>query len=1623
MRTPARVPRTLVLGALVVLCLAIRPVASAPTAPPPPPARAALGTFVRGPQHFVAGTPAALRIFTHWAKSETDSGPWPGVAVEVSLRGAGGRDRLVFRGRTDAAGLADARFTVPDWPDGTYTVEILSHAGNRHERHTQEVAIAPSAKVLLESDKPLYQPAQTIHLRAIALRPQDGKPLAARVVTFTVADPRGNRVFQEKRTLSEFGVAAADFALADEITLGGYQARAVLDGDTGGAAGELTLPVSRYVLPKFKVELETDRAWYAPGDAVKITATARYFFGKPVAGAIAIKTPIATLRGKLDAEGRARLTLDLPRARFAADEALRLDAEVTDSAEQRVTQTRDVQVAVHPIHAELTTEAAELVPGVENQVYVAAAFPDGAPAKDTEVQVRADGDVQRAKTDAIGVARFTVTPQPKRGGRCGANRVELGVGLAQVAGGEVAWTDECRQVARAGGLLVRADRAIYASGAPMTIDLFGRGADGTAYVDVVKDGQTVDTLALAMRAGHGRATLAADERRFGTLVLYAYRVAPDGARTTDSRLVYVERPSALRVEARAERDTFRPGEPGRIRVHVTDAHSGAPARAQVGVILVDQALLALRAMKPGAARTYFTLAAEASRPSLRMKARPGGYTVEKLVDDGALDDLKQEAARILLAGAAPPWAGGFEIDPWALRATARDAQRDRLSQAATKWVETHPAGERAGGKKWRFRHDLLAAMVESGTLAAHELRDPWGRGVPSRDILEAAGLTDFESWAQEQVNARLTAIYRALAAENVMKSAPRDAQITKRRAIVLTAADLERLAATGRIARGRLVDPWGQPFRVEERKHDRAIAGVRSRFFVASAGPDGQPGNADDLYPLDETWYGNDPATIRLADVQVRGAMVGEAFGHGGLGLRGVGMGGGGFGTGSGYGVGYGRLGTVGHGAGTGGEVRVRTEFPETMLWRPDLVTDARGDAIVDTTMADSITTWQLFADAIAADGRMGRTQAEVRVFQDFFVDLDLPPAVTQHDELSVPVAVYNYLPTAQRVTLELDDAKWFERSGERTLSIDLKPSEVGVRHFRVRVLGVGRQKLLVRARGAAASDAIEKPVEIAPDGAERAVSFQDAMGRPGAARHEFHVPDDAIADASIATLKIYPAMATHVVEGLDSLLRMPGGCFEQTSSTTYPNALILDYLRKHKKATGPIETKAKEYLALGYQRLLSFEVRGGGFSWFGQAPDNKILTAYGLEEFHDMARVFPVDERVIARTREWLVAQQREDGSWAPDTYFINEGATNHFNKDVVRITAYIAVALAHTGGGGAALEKARAFVRKNVMQTPPRDAYTLALVTELFGAGDSGGVLDAVIEQLWSERKEDGKLVSFSPREKTPTYGDGKSGTVETTALAAYAMLQTPGGGAGRADRAVQYLLGAKDTFGNWYSTQATILSLKALLAYAGRAAAGKGTVVVRVDGGEVARVAVDAKDELLQAVDLPAAARHGKHDIEVRWEGAGQVAYQLIGRWYEPRAGEPPIDKTAELRARVSLAEARVKPGDVVVEHVDATARVGAVVDMPIVTAGLPPGFDVDQAELDELVRKRVVEKVQRGPRELVFYLARLDGEHELHVALHLRARFPEKVQVPGATAYEYYKPENRVTSAPVSITVDG
>jgi uncharacterized protein YfaS (alpha-2-macroglobulin family) len=262
-------------------------------------------------------------------------------------------------------------------------------------------------------------------------------------------------------------------------------------------------------------------------------------------------------------------------------------------------------------------------------------------------------------------------------------------------------------------------------------------------------------------------------------------------------------------------------------------------------------------------------------------------------------------------------------------------------------------------------------------------------------------------------------------------------------------------------------------------------------------------------------------------------------------------------------------------------------------------------------------------------------------------------------------------------VELTLADAPAFQLSGDRQQSIELAPGEVKSVGYHLRASQVGRQELQITARGNGVADSVRREIEVVPDGQRVEHVANGSLEQPAAV--DLEIPPNAIPGSVRTIVKIHPSTFSQLVEGLDGIFQMPYGCFEQTSSTTYPNVLALDYLKRTGQSVPAVEARARQYIHLGYQRLLGFEVSGGGFDWFGHPPAKSVLTAYGLMEFEDMARVHDIDPTLIDRTRKWLLAQQHADGSWTPDRLLHDDPtrvARGPGQTDLSRLctTAYIA-------------------------------------------------------------------------------------------------------------------------------------------------------------------------------------------------------------------------------------------------------------------------------------------------------------------------------------------------------------
>ncbi|MCA1633769.1 MAG: carboxypeptidase regulatory-like domain-containing protein [Acidobacteria bacterium] len=366
---------------------------------------------------------------------------------------------------------------------------------------------------------------------------------------------------------------------------------------------------------------------------------------------------------------------------------------------------------------------------------------------------------------------------------------------------------------------------------------------------------------------------------------------------------------------------------------------------------------------------------------------------------------------------------------------------------------------------------------------------------------------------------------------------------------------------------------------------------------------------------------------------------------------------------------------------------RLREFFPETLVWQPELTTDAGGRAQLKFKLADNITTWKMSVIASTEDGQLGTFEKEFQSFQPFFVEHDPPRILTEGDEISLPVVLRNYLERAQGVDLEIKPEPWFTLTGPARQRAEVASGDAARPTFDFRaVASVNDGKQRITASGSDAGDAIEKPVTVHPDGEERTQTSAAVFGEAGAL--DLKVPAGLVAGSLRGELKIYPNLAAHVLEGIEGIMQRPYGCGEQTISSAYPSVLVLNYAEASGRGIEPrVAALARRYTREGYERLLGYRAPEGGFTYWGRGDPDLALTAYALRFLTDASGVIEVDEGVVKETREWLVRQQRDDGSWAG----YNWGGAEDTRRTALT-TAYIARVLARTSKGTLATEHAPA-------------------------------------------------------------------------------------------------------------------------------------------------------------------------------------------------------------------------------------------------------------------------------------------------------------------------------------------
>jgi hypothetical protein len=246
--------------------------------------------------------------------------------------------------------------------------------------------------------------------------------------------------------------------------------------------------------------------------------------------------------------------------------------------------------------------------------------------------------------------------------------------------------------------------------------------------------------------------------------------------------------------------------------------------------------------------------------------------------------------------------------------------------------------------------------------------------------------------------------------------------------------------------------------------------------------------------------------------------------------------------------------------------------------------------------------------------------------------------------------------------------------------------------------------------------------------------------------------------------------------------------------------------------------------------------------------------------------------------------------------------------------------------------------------------------------------------------------------------------------------------------------FLLGTKDRYGVWLSTQATINVLETLISLnkgeiAKSGATGGAEIIV--NGKRVSSVAMPPGAQLSNpiTVDLSSSLSRGNNRVEIRRSGdATRASAQVVETHYEmwkPGAAERreniKLRNSSALRLSVNYDKAEAKVGEEIVCKVSAE-RVGHYgYGMMLAEIGLPPGADVDRESLERAAQDSdwSLNHYDVLPDRVIIYLWPQAGGAKF--SFKFKTRYGVKAQTAPSALYDYYNPEAQVVIAPSRFVV--
>ncbi|XP_072240559.1 complement C3-like [Leuresthes tenuis] len=719
-------------------------------------------------------------------------------------------------------------------------------------------------------------------------------------------------------------------------------------------------------------------------------------------------------------------------------------------------------------------------------------------------------------------------------------------------------------------------------------------------------------------------------------------------------------------------------------------------------------------------------------------------------------------------------------------------------------------------------------------------------------------------------------------------------------------------------------------------------------------------------------------------------------------------------------------------------EITSRTNFPESWYWTDIPLTCPPTDRECKITsdertvpLPDSITTWQLTGISLSRTHSICVAKPlKVIVYKPFFIDLRLPYAAVQGEQLEIKAILHNYDLEAITVRVELKEHSsmcsaahkkgWFQQE------VQVGPETTRSVPFIIIPMKAPEASIEIKAsvKHSYRGDGIIRTLRVVPPGVLVKSPFNITLdpGRKGGTQVETIKseidPVDLVPNTPSSTLvsltgvEQMSTLFDNCISGdsMGSLIQEPHGCGEQNMiGMTLPviATLYLDKTNRWEDVGFDKRNKALGHIKSGFNKQLKFRKNDGSFTIFQSWKSTTWLTAYVAKVFSMAYNLVVIDQGVICDSIKFLILNTQQ-----PDGMFVEIGSV--YEKHMIGDVGGVDSDASMTAFCLIAMQESQTLCSSSVNSLPNSIHKATSYLERRLPHLTNPYAVAMTSYALANENKLNKQILyNFAgPGRSHWPVTKGHIFTLEATAYALLALVTAKEFESAKS--VVRWLSQQQKEGGGYGSTQATIMVYQAVAAYWTNAKEPPYDMDVKillpgkslVDKYKITQQNhYQARTDKFQGINK---------DIQLTATGTGEAVFRMVSLYYalpaKIKSDCKMFDLNLELINEKDTDDEKIFKLKIQVLYKSKERSAS----MTILDIGLPTGYTFNKNDLDALssghaaiISNYETNKALSEKGSLMIYLKKVSNTRPEEISFRIEQKMKVGVLQPAAVSvYEYY-----------------